>query len=174
MNQARLVYSPARKQLVSGTVGGNNTRLAYSPKLLTSINNLNLNSPLDVISSAGYKNGNYFKFPEIDQGFALTKPTQLEASTTSWDNHFLKSRPPSKKLSSNSSSASFSSTAKPFAFDIFPKADVNTKILHEEASSRQSAIPGKIDAKRNRKNKNNLTIKIANSSLSSTTNQSVR
>ncbi|KAL9918862.1 protein tyrosine phosphatase-ERK/Enhancer of Ras1 isoform 1-T3 [Glossina fuscipes fuscipes] len=168
------ILTSTEAALLSGSVGGNNTRLAYSPKLLTSINNLNLNSPLGVISSAGYKNGNYFKFPEIDQGFALTNPTQLEASSTSWDNHFLKSRPPSKKLSSNSSSASFSSTAKPFAFDIFPKADVDTKIFHEETSSRQSAIPGKIDAKRNRKNKNNLTIKIANSSLSSTTNQSAQ
>ncbi|EDW85859.1 uncharacterized protein Dwil_GK23288 [Drosophila willistoni] len=39
----------------------------YSPKLLTSINNLNVSgSPLNIINSAGYKNGNFFRFPEID------------------------------------------------------------------------------------------------------------
>lgn len=47
------------------------SRLSYSPKLLASINNLNLNqslsgSPLNIINSAGYKNGNFFRFPEID------------------------------------------------------------------------------------------------------------
>ncbi|KAH8393422.1 hypothetical protein KR215_010459 [Drosophila sulfurigaster] len=48
------------------------SRLSYSPKLLASINNLNLNhslagSPLNIINSAGYKNGNFFRFPEIDR-----------------------------------------------------------------------------------------------------------
>ncbi|XP_017867332.1 PREDICTED: uncharacterized protein LOC108616559 [Drosophila arizonae] len=47
------------------------SRHSYSPKLLASINNLNLNhslsgSPLNIINSAGYKNGNFFRFPEID------------------------------------------------------------------------------------------------------------
>uniref|UniRef100_A0A1A9X3V9 Protein-tyrosine-phosphatase n=1 Tax=Glossina brevipalpis TaxID=37001 RepID=A0A1A9X3V9_9MUSC len=166
------ILTSTEAALLSGSVG-NNARLTYSPKLLTSINNLNLNSPLGVISSAGYKNGNYFKFPEIDQGLALTNPAQLEASGTSWDNHLLKSRPPSKKLSSNSSSASVSNTAKPFTFDSLTKTDVETRILYEETSNKQSAIPGKIDTKRNRKNKNNLTIKISNSSLSNNINQNI-
>ncbi|KAH8372775.1 hypothetical protein KR009_004683 [Drosophila setifemur] len=41
--------------------------LTYSPKLLSSINNFNVSdSPLNIINSAGYKNGNFFRFPEID------------------------------------------------------------------------------------------------------------
>ncbi|XP_017061231.1 uncharacterized protein LOC108101416 [Drosophila ficusphila] len=51
----------------STTPGLEASRLSYSPKLLSSINNLNLSgSPLNIINSAGYKNGNFFRFPEID------------------------------------------------------------------------------------------------------------
>ncbi|XP_037714238.1 uncharacterized protein LOC119549933 [Drosophila subpulchrella] len=51
----------------STTPGLEASRLSYSPKLLSSINNLNVSgSPLNIINSAGYKNGNFFRFPEID------------------------------------------------------------------------------------------------------------
>ncbi|KAH8356306.1 hypothetical protein KR200_006555 [Drosophila serrata] len=51
----------------STTPGLEASRLTYSPKLLSSINNLNVSgSPLNIINSAGYKNGNFFRFPEID------------------------------------------------------------------------------------------------------------
>uniref|UniRef100_A0A6P4FFY6 Uncharacterized protein LOC108050793 n=1 Tax=Drosophila rhopaloa TaxID=1041015 RepID=A0A6P4FFY6_DRORH len=51
----------------STTPGLDASRLSFSPKLLSSINNLNLSgSPLNIINSAGYKNGNFFRFPEID------------------------------------------------------------------------------------------------------------
>ncbi|XP_017073119.1 uncharacterized protein LOC108109196 [Drosophila eugracilis] len=51
----------------SSTPGLEASRLSYSPKLLSSINNLNVSgSPLNIINSAGYKNGNFFRFPEID------------------------------------------------------------------------------------------------------------
>ncbi|ALC41996.1 PTP-ER [Drosophila busckii] len=53
-------------------------QLNYSPKLLASINNLNLqHSPLSIINSAGYKHGNFFRFPEIDQA-ATVLPTPLD------------------------------------------------------------------------------------------------
>ncbi|XP_034478900.1 uncharacterized protein LOC117785109 [Drosophila innubila] len=66
------------------------SRLSYSPKLLASINNLNLNqslsgSPLNIINSAGYKNGNFFRFPEIDhvvQDVVQVVPTTTTTTIT--------------------------------------------------------------------------------------------
>lgn len=146
-------------------------RLTYSPKLLTSINNLHLASPLGVISSAGYKNGNYFKFPEIDHvvqdvGQHTTTTVQTDDNSSSHkDNQMLKrcvSKHASTTSTTSTTSSSSSTDCRNTEMESSLAADSNTTTI-------TSAILPKIEAKRNRKNKNNLTIKIINNSSSSST-----
>ncbi|EDW60028.1 uncharacterized protein PTP-ER [Drosophila virilis] len=104
------------------------SRLSYSPKLLASINNLNLNhslsgSPLNIINSAGYKNGNFFRFPEIDHVVQDMVPPATVA---------LAAEEPDNQQQANA---------------------VAVAQLQQEAG------------RRNRKNKNNLTIRITDVQL---------
>lgn len=142
-------------------------RLAYSPKLLTSINNLHLASPLGVISSAGYKNGNYFKFPEIDQ---MVQDATTTTSTTIGQSGFVddisgsssRSNQPFKRTNaSRKSNDNIQATSTSYSnYEAMNKTDTDIK------STSTSAILPKMETKRNRKNKNNLTIKIVSNSSS--------
>ncbi|XP_065369324.1 uncharacterized protein PTP-ER [Calliphora vicina] len=150
----RILTSSEAAMLSSG-------RLTYSPKLLTSINNLHLASPLGVISSAGYKNGNYFKFPEIDH---VVQDVQMHQGTSTIlddngssnkDNQLLK-RLVTKNIPSSSTETGNT------------EADAKTMLVRElNSTTATSAILPKTETKRNRKNKNNLTIKIINNNSSS-------
>lgn len=143
----RILTSAEAAMLSSG-------RLTYSPKLLTSINNLHLASPLGVISSAGYKNGNYFKFPEIDHVVQdNVQQSSTHTMTTMDDNGSLCHR--DNQMLKRSNAASSASTAD-------GKNTEMESLLARELTT--SAILPKIETKRNRKNKNNLTIKIINNS----------
>ncbi|XP_061387742.1 serine-rich adhesin for platelets [Musca vetustissima] len=147
-------------------------RLSYSPKLLTSINNLHLASPLGVISSAGYKNGNYFKFPEIDHVVQQETSSQTGAPSTSAaddnsgtsrsskDNH--KRANITRKSASNDNQTTSTPNSN---FESFNETEMEIKPT-------TSAILPRIETKRNRKNKNNLTIKIINNSSSTNTTTS--
>lgn len=140
----RILTSSEAAMLSSG-------RLTYSPKLLTSINNLHLASPLGVISSAGYKNGNYFKFPEIDHVVQDVQVQQVSSTVIDDNGSSNKDNQSMLKRSTGNSEA------------------VEKSILSREinSSTATSAIPPTSETKRNRKNKNNLTIKIFNNSSSS-------
>ncbi|KNC21092.1 hypothetical protein FF38_00531, partial [Lucilia cuprina] len=151
----RILTSSEAAMLSSG-------RLAYSPKLLTSINNLHLSSPLGVISSAGYKNGNYFKFPEIDHVVQDVPVQQItsanvddNSSSNNKDNQMLK-----RLVTKNIPSSSTETT----------NTEPEAKFMHVRelnSATATSAIQPKSETKRNRKNKNNLTIKIINNNSSS-------
>lgn len=145
----RILTSSEAAMLSSG-------RLTFSPKLLTSINNLHLTSPLGVISSAGYKNGNYFKFPEIDHVVRDDRSMQQAASIIADSNAASHKDNQTKNVSS-----SLSETEKTEAE---PKAISNMDL---STTSATSAIQPKTETKRNRKNKNNLTIKIMSNASSS-------
>ncbi|XP_017489720.1 PREDICTED: uncharacterized protein LOC108377930 [Rhagoletis zephyria] len=148
--------------LAGGSSSG--TRLPCSPKLLASLNNLNLTgSPLGVISSAGYKNGNYFKFPEIDQVVreqSGTEPQTDETGANVCDNQ-------QTRYSRQRSSGAINENKKSV---IYSGSNSNTnkdKSRTDECVAGVSAEPSAIssttvDTKKNRKNKNNLTIKITN------------
>uniref|UniRef100_A0A0K8UIS8 Tyrosine-protein phosphatase non-receptor type 7 n=1 Tax=Bactrocera latifrons TaxID=174628 RepID=A0A0K8UIS8_BACLA len=155
------------KILDINTAGGSSssTRLPCSPKLLASLNNLNLTgSPLGVISSAGYKNGNYFKFPEIDQVVhdqSGPDPPTEDASPCVCDNQQTRN---SRQRNNGSS--------KERQKSVPPNSNSNTCLNRNCQESRNdpsttstSTKPGAMhttaaDGKKNRKNKNNLTIKI--------------
>ncbi|XP_059225348.1 uncharacterized protein LOC131993969 [Stomoxys calcitrans] len=158
----RILTSAEAAMLSSG-------RLTYSPKLLTSINNLHLAaSPLGVISSAGYKNGNYFKFPEIDHVVpeAANAPSNTSSTmvvddncqtTRSKDNQvFKRANATPRKPNDNNQITSTSNSN----YELALKTETEIK------PTTTSAILPKIETKRNRKNKNNLTIKIISSSSS--------
>ncbi|KAH8370251.1 hypothetical protein KR093_002762 [Drosophila rubida] len=123
-----------------------NSRHSYSPKLLASINNLNLNnslsgSPLNIINSAGYKNGNFFRFPEIDRVVQDTAPaapaTVIAASVEEPDNQ--------QQQQANDAAAA-----------------VQQQQQQQEAG------------RKNRKNKNNLTIRITDVQLASKSGNSMQ
>ncbi|XP_075165052.1 protein tyrosine phosphatase-ERK/Enhancer of Ras1 [Haematobia irritans] len=157
----RILTSSEAAMLSSG-------RLSYSPKLLTSINNLHLASPLGVISSAGYKNGNYFKFPEIDHvvpDAANTTATAMMVddncgSARSKDNHHTFKRANTTNTRKSNDNQTTTSTNPNSNYEIANKTETEIK------PTSTSAILPKIETKRNRKNKNNLTIKIISSSSS--------
>ncbi|KAM7342238.1 protein tyrosine phosphatase-ERK/Enhancer of Ras1 isoform 1-T3 [Cochliomyia hominivorax] len=140
----RILTSSEAAMLSSG-------RLTYSPKLLSSINNLHLASPLGVISSAGYKNGNYFKFPEIDHVVQDVQVQQISSTVLDENTSSHKDNQSMLKRSSENSEA------------------VEKAMLVREinSSTTTSAILPNSETKRNRKNKNNLTIKIINNPSSS-------
>lgn len=156
------------KTLDINTTGGSSssTRLPCSPKLLASLNNLNLtSSPLGVISSAGYKNGNYFKFPEIDQVVheqsVSDRPTedtsaclcdnQQTRSSKQRNNGTSKERQKSICYSSNSNTCMNSNCQEQ------SRIDTSTTSTYTKPCAISSTAA---DSKKNRKNKNNLTIKI--------------
>ncbi|EDW01648.1 uncharacterized protein LOC6559361 [Drosophila grimshawi] len=119
-------------------------RHSYSPKLLASINNLNLNnslsgSPFNLINSAGYKNGNFFRFPEIDhvvQDIVQLQPTVAAVPAAETDNQQQQQAVPQHH--------------------------------HHHHQQQQQQETGR----RNRKNKNNLTIRITDVQLASRSNSS--
>ncbi|XP_011196249.1 uncharacterized protein LOC105221191 [Zeugodacus cucurbitae] len=158
--------SPKILDINSAGGSSSSTRLPCSPKLLASLNNLNLTgSPLGLISSAGYKNGNYFKFPEIDQVVHEQTSADLSTEDTSacvCDNQQTRnsrqrsnctSKERQKSVSSNSNSnTSFNSNCQ---------EQQQTETSTTTTSTKPSAISSTAaDSKKNRKNKNNLTIKI--------------
>ncbi|KAH8333407.1 hypothetical protein KR074_001807 [Drosophila pseudoananassae] len=101
---------------------------SYSPKLLSSnINNLNLSgSPLNIINSAGYKNGNFFRFPEIDH-MVQVQDVPMEISNLE---------------------------------------DAALAVV-EPQEQQQQHHQQKSEGRKNRKNKNNLTIRITDAPLKS-------
>ncbi|KAM8713981.1 hypothetical protein ACLKA7_014182 [Drosophila subpalustris] len=113
------------------------SRLSFSPKLLASINNINLNhslsgSPLNIINSAGYKNGNFFRFPEIDhvvQDVVLPTTAAAVAAATAAE------EPDNQQQQQQSN---------------------DVLIVQQQEAGRK-----------NRKNKNNLTIRITDVQLAS-------
>ncbi|KAH8410852.1 hypothetical protein KR222_001035 [Zaprionus bogoriensis] len=112
-------------------------RLSYSPKLLASINNLNLNhslggSPLNIINSAGYKNGNFFRFPEIDH---VVQDVVMLATPPA----------PATAVAVTAAAAAAPTTVEPD----------NQQQAHDAAAEQQESA-----GRKNRKNKNNLTIRI--------------
>ncbi|KAH8299516.1 hypothetical protein KR044_002161 [Drosophila immigrans] len=123
------------------------SRLSYSPKLLASINNLNLNhslsgSPLNIINSAGYKNGNFFRFPEIDhvvQDAVPAAPATLIATSIE--------EPDNQQQQQQANDAA---------------AVVQQQQQQQEAG------------RKNRKNKNNLTIRITDVQLASKSGNSMQ
>lgn len=162
--------------------GATDNRLPYSPKLLASINFLNLGgSPLGVISSAGYKNGNYFKFPEVDYhavqdagSFGTTKGPAAEETTGQCDNH-LHNRQKTVGLHYDTSPAlpgthhkvrlkSNLETAK--NSNITDEQNDPNRMEEANSTSTFTTAASAVDCKKNRKNKNNLTIKISDTNNS--------
>ncbi|XP_073812364.1 protein tyrosine phosphatase-ERK/Enhancer of Ras1 [Musca autumnalis] len=148
-------------------------RLSYSPKLLTSINNLHLASPLGVISSAGYKNGNYFKFPEIDHVVQQETSSQTGATDTTMVGDDNSSANRSGKDNQKRANATRKLTANDNQTTSTPNSNYESfNETDTEIKPTTSAILPKIETKRNRKNKNNLTIKIINNSSSTSATSS--
>ncbi|EDW32042.1 GL10648 [Drosophila persimilis] len=114
----------------SSTPGGlEASRLTYSPKFLSSINNLNLSghgSPLNIINSAGYKSGNFFRFPEIDHHVVQEAPIDA---------------------------VHIEEAAQGLRFR--GKESLAAELARVEPQDQQRA-----EGRKNRKNKNNLTIRI--------------
>ncbi|XP_053966498.1 uncharacterized protein LOC128868437 [Anastrepha ludens] len=138
------------------------TRLPCSPKLLASLNNLNLTgSPLGVISSAGYKNGNYFKFPEIDQVVREQSGLDPQSDDTG-DNQQTRSRQRSKEASKDrQKSVAYGSSNLNTNSNSNSQDKVNMDDCITAVAAKPNAIAfTAVDSKKNRKNKNNLTIKI--------------
>lgn len=127
------------------------SRLSYSPKLLASINNLNLNhspsaSPLNIINSAGYKNGNFFRFPEIDhvvQDMLVMPSTAINMAVQSQSPHTL------------------TTPATVAAAASAQEESDNQQHAANDASLGQHESAGR----KNRKNKNNLTIRITDAQM---------
>ncbi|CAD7015196.1 uncharacterized protein LOC101462423 [Ceratitis capitata] len=142
------------------------TRLPCSPKLLASLNNLNLTgSPLGVISSAGYKNGNYFKFPEIDQVVheqTSADPRTEDTAAGMCDKQQIRH---SRQRSNGTSKERQKSVSNSGNLNTNFNSNNPDKLLADENAASTSTKPCAInvtaaDSKKNRKNKNNLTIKI--------------
>ncbi|BFG03816.1 uncharacterized protein DMAD_02950 [Drosophila madeirensis] len=120
-----------RDESSSTPVGLEASRLTYSPKLLSSINNLNLSghgSPLNIINSAGYKNGNFFRFPEID--------------------HHVVQEPPIDAVHIEEAAAQMQ------------RFRGKESLAAELARAEQPQDQQRAEGRKNRKNKNNLTIRI--------------
>lgn len=124
------------------------SRLSYSPKLLASINNLNLNhslsgSPLNIINSAGYKNGNFFRFPEIDH---VVQDMVVIPSTAPQAPHSL-----------TTTAAAATTPATPAAGAAAAQEETDNQLeAQDDAAEGDEELAGRM----NRKNKNNLTIRI--------------
>nr|XP_014103501.1 uncharacterized protein LOC106627764 [Bactrocera oleae]XP_014103509.1 uncharacterized protein LOC106627764 [Bactrocera oleae]XP_036223217.1 uncharacterized protein LOC106627764 [Bactrocera oleae] len=149
------------------TAGGSSssTRLPCSPKLLASLNNLNLTgSPLGLISSAGYKNGNYFKFPEIDQVVheqSSDLPTEDTSACVCDNQQTRSSRQRSNGTSKERQKSVSSNSNLNTCLNSIGQEQARNDTSTTSTSTKPSAISSTAaDGKKNRKNKNNLTIKI--------------
>ncbi|XP_030368924.1 uncharacterized protein LOC115619991 [Scaptodrosophila lebanonensis] len=160
-----------------------NPNLSYSPKLLASINNLNLSgSPLNIINSAGYKNGNFFRFPEIDhvvqEAIPLIAASTIEDPHASYCDNQMHIR---TKFASTSPSALCHATVqqqqrirkRSTSSDIMESTSTQTSELSQEQSLLQPEAQleeqQKCEGRKNRKNKNNLTIRITDVPIKSST-----
>ncbi|XP_067631088.1 uncharacterized protein PTP-ER [Eurosta solidaginis] len=156
--------------MAGGSNGGSCARLPCSPKLLTSLNNLNITgSPLGVISSAGYKNGNYFKFPEIDQ-MVQQEQSNTEQQADDINASFCDNQNQQTRNSRQRSNIGVGCKERQRSGFKNANSSSQDKSSYECASitlptTKSSAIPTtttltSLGNKKNRKNKNNLTIKI--------------